>query len=104
MTTTTVSELVRGCEPGRVQSVGPVQIVPLVTEFNDDRFAPPTEARIGTAGYGNLVVANPADRALLVPAGAAYMVAQKAQNHALPSAGCLPKQATRTYDTAVCVQ
>jgi hypothetical protein len=104
MTTVTVGELVRGCEPGRVQSVGPMQVVPLVSDFGDDRFAPPTEARIGTAGYGNLVVANPADRALLVPAGAAYMVAQKAQNHALPSAGCVSKQATRTFDTAVCVQ
>lgn len=104
MTTVKIGELVRGCEPGRVQSVGPMQVVPLVSEFNDDRFAPPTEARIGTAGYGNLVVANPSDRALLVPSGAAYMVAQKAQNHALPSAGCVAKQATRTFDTAVCVQ
>ncbi len=104
MTTVKIGELVRGCEPGRVQTVGPMQVVPLVSEFHDDRFAPPTEARIGTAGYGNLVVANSADRALLVPAGAAYMVAQKAQNHALPSAGCVPKRATRTFDTAVCVQ
>jgi hypothetical protein len=32
------------------------------------------------------------------------MVAQKAQNHALPSAGCVPGSATRTFDTAVCVQ
>ena len=104
MNTVTISELVRGCEPGRLQSVGPMQVVPLVSDLNDDRFAPPTEARIGTAGYGNLVVANPADRALLVPVGAAYMVAQKAQNHALPSAGCVPKRATRTFDTAVCVQ
>jgi hypothetical protein len=39
-----------------------------------------------------------------VPAGAAYMVAQQAQNHALPSAECVQKQATRTFDTAVCVQ
>lgn len=104
MTTVTVGELVRGCEPGRVQSVGSMQVVPLVSEFGDDRFAPPTEARVGTSGYGSLVVANPADRTLLVPAGAAYMVAQKAQNHALPSAGCVPKRATRTFDTAVCVQ
>lgn len=104
MTTVKISELVRGCVPGRLQSVGPMQVVPLVSDFNDDRFAPPTEARIGTSGYGNLVVANPADRPLLVPAGAAYMVAQKAQNHALPSAGCVPKRDTRTFDTAVCVQ
>jgi hypothetical protein len=104
MKTVTVGELVRGCDPGRAQSVGPMQVVPLVSELNDDRFAPPTEARIGTAGYGNLVVANPADRALLVPAGAAYMVAQKAQNHALPSAGSVKGRETRTFDTAVCVQ
>ncbi|MBN9122286.1 MAG: hypothetical protein J0I06_24630 [Planctomycetes bacterium] len=104
MATVTVGELVRDCAPGRVQSVGTMQVVPLVSDFGDDRFAPPTEARVGTSGYGNLVVANPADRALLVPAGAAYVVAQKAQNHALPSAGCVPKQTTRTFDTAVCVQ
>lgn len=104
MTTVKIGELVRGCAPGRLQSVGAMQVVPLVSAYHDDRFAPPTEARVGTAGYGNLVVANPADRALLVPAGAAYMVAQKAQNHALPSAGCVPERATRTFDTAVCVQ
>ena len=104
MTTVKISDLVRDCIPGRIQSVGPMQVVPLVSDFSDDRFAPPTEARIGTSGYGNLVVANPADRPLLVPAGAAYMVAQKAQNHALPSVGCVPKLGARTFDTAVCVQ
>jgi hypothetical protein len=81
-----------------------MQVVPLVSDFHDGRFAAPIEARIGTAGYGHLVVVNPADREMLVPAGAAYLVAQQAQNHALPSAGCVPKQTTRTFDTAVCVQ
>jgi hypothetical protein len=100
-----VRDLLHGCEVGRLQSVGSMQVVPLVSERHDDRFvAPAGAARVSTSGYGNLVFNNDADQPLLVPAGATYIVEQAAQNHALPHAGCVKARAVKRYETAVCVQ
>src|SRR5260370_1165860 len=97
-------DLLKGCVPGRLQSVGNMQVVPLCSEFHDDRFVAPDSAFVSTAGYGNLVIRNPGPRALLVPAGATYIVPEAAQNHALPHAGFVKAQEVKRYETAVCVQ
>jgi hypothetical protein len=99
-----IRELLRGCTPGRLQSVGNMQVVPLCGQMEDDRFVPPTQALISTAGYGNLVVRNPLQGPLLVPSGATYIVAQAAQNHALPHAGVVQGGASKQWNTAMCVQ
>jgi hypothetical protein len=99
-----VRELLRGCTPGRLQSVGLMQLIPLRSDLQDDRFVSPDEGRVSTAGYGNLVINNPAPRALLVPTGATYIVSQAAQNHALPHAGFVKAQEIKRYETALCVQ
>jgi hypothetical protein len=99
-----LDSLLRDCAPGRLQSVGLMTVVPLVSDVQDERFAAPDAALVSTAGYGNLVFRNPEARPLLVPCAATYIVAQAAQNHALPHAGFVPAGATRKYDTAMCVQ
>jgi hypothetical protein len=104
MSTLTIRDLLRGCTPGRLQSVGAMQVVPLCSQLEDERFVPPTEALVSTAGYGNLVVRNPLSGPLLVPTGATYIVSQAAQNHALPHAGFVAAAATKQYSTAACVQ
>ena len=100
----TVGDLLRGCAPGTVQTVGYMTVVPLLSDIEDDRFALPGEARISTTGYGNLNVKNPAGKPLLLPAGATYIVAQKAQNHAIPHLGLVKAKAAALFDTAMCVQ
>ncbi len=99
-----IDTLLRDCAAGRLQSVGLMQVVPLVSAEQDDRFAAPDGALVSTAGYGNLVFRNPAGQPLLVPSAATYIVAQRAQNHALPHAGYVPAGAIKQYGTAVCVQ
>jgi hypothetical protein len=99
-----VRDLLRGCTPGRLQSVGNMQVVPLCSDLEDERFVPPTEALVSTAGYGTLVVRNPSSGPLLVPSCATYIVPQAAQNHALPHAGFVKAAETKQYATAMCVQ
>jgi hypothetical protein len=99
-----VRDLLRGCTPGRLQSVGNMQVLPLLSELQDERFVAPDVALVSTAGYGNLVFRNPEPRGLLVPCGATYIVAHQAQNHALPHAGYVKGQGAKQYTTAMCVQ
>jgi hypothetical protein len=102
--TVPIGTLLRGCAAGRLQSVGLMQVVPLVSDVQDERFAAPDAALVSTAGYGNLVFRNPEGQPLLMPSTATYIVAQAAQNHALPHAGFVPAGATKQYGTAMCVQ
>jgi hypothetical protein len=96
--------MLNGCTPGRLQSVGNMQVVPLCSTLEDDRFVAPGSALVSTVGYGSLVFRNPEPKPMVVPAGATYIVAQHAQNHALPHAGVVSGQKEKRYDTAMCVQ
>jgi hypothetical protein len=99
-----VTDLLRGCTPGRLQTVGNMQIVPLRSELQDDRFVAPDVAMIGTEGYGKLVIRNTQEKPMIVPAGATYIVDQAAQNHALPHAGYVKAMELKKYESAMCVQ
>src|SRR4051812_28989858 len=99
-----IADLLKGCTAGRLQSVGNMQVLPLCSELQDQRFVAPDVARVATEGYGNLVFHNPTDQACLVPVGTTYIVPQAAQNHALPHAGCVKAQERKRYQTAMCVQ
>jgi hypothetical protein len=103
-TTIRVRDLLKGCTAGRLQSVGNMQVIPLQSEFQDERFVAPDAALVSTAGYGNLVLNNPEPRPMLVPVGVTYIVEQAAQNHALPHAGFVKAQEVKRYQTAMCVQ
>lgn len=99
-----ISELLKGCTPGRVQTVGYMSIVPLLSDIQDERFAAPTGARVSTEGYGKLVVKNPEDVVMILPSGATYIVSQAAQNHAIAHAGVIKAKAVQQFHTAMCVQ
>ena len=51
-----VADVLHGCTPGRIQSVGYMQVIPLVSELSDDRFVSPVEgeAEVFTTNYGSL--------------------------------------------------
>jgi hypothetical protein len=102
--TISIKDILKGCEPGRIQSVGYMQVIPLVSEVHDDRFVSPNKARVGTAHYGTLVVKNPAEETLIVPPQTAYIVKMAAQDHALPHIGMIKGKGMRSFDTAMCVQ
>lgn len=100
-----IGDLLRGCTPHRMQSVGFMQVIPLTSDLHDDRFVSPNQgARVSTSGYGNLQFENPVEKPMIVPAHATYIVDQKAQNHAMPSAGLVKARAIKMYHEAMCVQ
>lgn len=100
--TITVSEILRGTGPGAPQSAGQMQVVPLLGD-DDPTFAPP-ELEVGTAGYGSVVLRNDGDRPVIVPPGAGWVVAQKAQDHAIGGGALLRPSESRQIDTAMCIQ
>ncbi|MFT3767376.1 MAG: hypothetical protein QM820_17975 [Minicystis sp.] len=79
-----------------------MQIIPLLGE-DDDTFAPP-EVEVGTTGYGSVQLRNDSDRPTLVPPGAGWVVAQKAQDHAIGGGALLRPGESRLIDTAMCIQ
>lgn len=101
-----IAEVLHGCTPGRIQSVGYMQVVPLVSELSDDRFVSPVdgEAEVFTTDYGTLGFRNQSDRVLIVPCHAGYVVEQFAQDHAMAHAGVVRSTDERSYNTAMCIQ
>jgi hypothetical protein len=102
MMSLTVEEILRGTGRGPAQSVGQMSVIPLLGE-DDDTFAPP-EIEVGTVGYGTLHLRNDSDRPTLIPPGAGWVVAQKAQDHALGGGALLRPGESRQLDTAMCIQ
>jgi len=100
----TVADMLRGCAAGRIQSVGCMQVIPLVSDISDDRFVAPDEAEVSTKDYGTLVFRNTSDKTMIVPPQTAYVVNQMAQDHALPHAGLVKAKALKAYKTAMCIQ
>lgn len=101
-----LGDVLHGCAPGRIQSVGYMQVIPLVSDLSDDRFVSPVdaEAEVFTTRYGTLGFRNPSDCLLIVPCHAGYVVKQAAQDHAMAHAGLVPSSTERSYDTAMCIQ
>ncbi len=105
----TIRDLLKGMTPGRLQTVGRMQVIPLIVPddgLHDDRFTPPVSgaAKFATTGYGTMSFENTTDKILLVPSHAGYMVKESAQNHAMTSAGMVKKKASRQFDNARCIQ
>jgi hypothetical protein len=102
MMSLTVDEILRGTGPGLAQSVGPMQVIPLLGE-DTDTLAPP-ELEVGTSGYGTVILRNDTDRPMLVPPGAGWVVSEKAQDHAIGGGALLKPGESRPIDTAMCIQ
>ena len=98
----TIAEILRGTGVGAVQSAGQMQVIPLLGD-DDDTFAPP-DLEVGTSHYGTVLLRNDSDRPTIVPPGAGWVVAQRAQNHAVGGGALLWPGETRTIDTAMCIQ
>ena len=82
----TIANILRGCEAGMMQSVGVMQVIPLLSDMEDDRFVSPNQALVSTRGYGSLVFENPTDVLMLIPCHTGYVVKQAAQDHAMAQA------------------
>ena len=100
-----LAEILKGCTPGKIQSVGIIQVIPLVSDVSDDSFVSPNQsATVSTSGYGTLVFKNKTDDTMIIPPQAGYVVKQAAQDHALPHIGIVKGKQTTSFDNAMCIQ
>ncbi len=102
----TIGDALHGTRVGRLQSVGYMQVIPLLSDLEDERFVSPVEAssEVATQDYGTLLFTNPSDAFLIVPCHAAYVVKHAAQDHAMSHTGIVKSQDLRAFNTAMCVQ
>lgn len=99
---TNLSDLLRGLEAGRLQSVGIMQVIPLTgTEYT--RIGPPDRLKVSTTGYGHLKFENSEPVTTIVPQAAAYLTKKAAQDHATPHVVVVETGRTK-IDTAMCIQ
>ncbi|MEM7157274.1 MAG: DUF6569 family protein [Myxococcota bacterium] len=98
----TVEDILRGTRTGRRQSVGVMEVIPLLGE-DDETFAPP-HVEVGTSHYGTVDLRNDDDRPTIVPPGAGWVVRQAAQDHAIGSGKLMRAGQSVKIDTARCIQ
>lgn len=98
----TVEEILHGTQTGRRQSVGVMEVIPIIGE-DDDEFAPP-DVEVGTSHYGSVNLRNDSDRPTIVPPGAGWVVDQAAQDHAIGSGKLMKPGESVKIDTAMCIQ
>ncbi len=101
---TTIREVLRGTRTGRMQTVGYMQVIPLLADIQDDRFAAPNVLEASTVRYGSVVFNNISDKPTLIPSHLTYVVKQRAQDHALCSASVIESRKHKQFDNAACVE
>lgn len=105
MNQVTITDLLRGCTLGRMQTSGIMQVLPLISEIHDERFVSPVSAgTMWTNNYGEMEFRNTSDKTMLIPTNATYIVKQQAQDHAMSTAGLIKKHSRKEYTNAMCVE
>lgn len=101
---TTFADLLRGLQPGHAQTVGVMQVIPLTGEELAE-FGSPEQVKVSSPQYGTMVFDNYAQpQPTIVPHGAAYIVKEAAQDHAVPHVVIIAKGQRVTVPTAMCIQ
>lgn len=107
MPSLTVEQILNGTGLGRPQSVGQMEVVPILDDggaASDQMFAPP-RFRAGTRGYSQVQVHNTSrDRPTIVPTGAGFITTQAAQDHAVAGAHFVGPNEDKVIDRAMCIQ
>jgi len=101
-----MEDILFGVGHGRSQSVGNMEVIPLVDEggVQDDSFDPPSGISVGTSDYGTVDLRHPGENPTIIPTGAGWVVKQAAQDHALGSGGFVDGNSSKRIDTAMCIQ
>ena len=104
----TIKDILHGVEPGRIQTSGLMQVIPLLSDLEDDRFVSPNvtgAAKFSSTNYGTMTFENTtADKTLIIPAHASYVTKESAQDHGMTHAALMKYKSRRTYNTAACIQ
>lgn len=102
----TLNEILFGVGHGRPQSVGNMEVIPLIDEEGSrgESWNPPTNLEMGTSSYGTVYLWNSGDGPTIVPLGSSWVVKEKAQDHAIGSAIIIDKGQGVSTNTAMCIQ
>jgi len=105
MNNTTLAEVLRGCVPGKIQTVGAMQIIPLLAD-SIDAFALPGTVSVGTTNYGTLVFSMQGDdsRPALIPKDSMYLTKKGSQDHSLSKVVIIGPGERQSHNDAACVQ
>lgn len=105
--TLTVEMILKGTGIGPMQSVGQMQVIPILApadgSADDATYAPP-ELEAGTSGYGSVALRNVHDKPTIVPYGAGWVVDDRAQDHAIGSGAFLKPGEHKVLGKAMCIQ
>lgn len=101
----TVEEILKGTRFGRTQSVGHMEVIPILDDGGaDDTFAPP-DFGVSNHNYGEVDVTNESqDRPTILPTGTGWVTQQRAQDHAVPSAKLIKPGESKHINTAMCIE
>lgn len=100
--TLTVEMILKGTGIGPMQSVGQMQVIPILGD-DDLTYAPP-ELEVGTSGYGSVALRNANDKPTIVPYGAGWVVKERAQDHAVGSGAFVKPGEDKVLNKAMCIQ
>jgi len=101
----TIANILKGCTAGRMQSVGYMAVIPLISDITDENFiAPFGNVSASTKNYGTLVVENKADIPTIFPTGGSVISKQHAQNHSSPKGIFMSKKKQYMTNQARCIQ
>lgn len=100
-----IKEILHGCEVGRIQTVGIMQMIPILSDIEETEYICPDQGiQVGTTSYGTMKFVNPTNNIAIIPSNTAYIVNKQAQNHCMTTAGIVNKNSTKSYDNACCIQ
>jgi hypothetical protein len=102
-----IREILKGMKPGRMQTVGIMQVIPLTMdeELWDSGYADPSQLDFSSSSYGSMTFKNDSDKPAIVPSHMGYVVPKKAaQDHAMATAGYIGAKKSKTYANAMCIQ
>lgn len=97
------SELLSGLSAARIQTVGIMQVVPLIGGETLGYISART-ARVSSPNYGIMKFENSADQAMIVPAGVAYLTKTSHQDHATARVSVVNPRGLLIDEGAMCVE
>lgn len=101
----TIRDILKGTEISDLQTVGYMQVIPLISDIEDESFVSPTMGgKMGSNDYGEMQFQNDTENVMIIPSNVAYMTKHAAQDHGLPHAGVVKGKSSKTYDTAACIE
>lgn len=101
----TIAAALQGVTVGQTQTVGAMTMIPLLSDLEDMNFvAPDGNISLSSRTYGVMSFKNESEKTVIVPAHTAYITKQSTQDHAMTTAGVVPKKSSQTWENARCIE